>query len=524
MTLKEKINGLLSDIVLRTDTYDLQDIQQELLQLKKNFNNPLSVAVIGLIKAGKSTFINALLQQELLTTDLQEATYTITKFKYNEQAFLEIQFRDGSIQKDTIDNLDFWSSRRNLKRNRKLNDVEIVTINYPNDLFKKIEIVDTPGLGSIHGIDSKNTTNFLGNILSNISKKDKEKSTRLTKQAVAKADAVICAFSNNMRKSNMNVLESFLSYFGEIGNPSNSIGIFTKCDMFWDDQDVDPFEVGQRICTNIMERQDVRKVLYTLSPIIALPAQGLQSLDDNTYLLFKELAKLDADDLYDELMIAQEFIDNDIEGCNLDRAQREFLLKTFGSYGIYIISGLVKNGDNIQEIKKKIYSESGIETLVNDIILKHFGARSDIIKANNILSRLSVLSQNIRFQNNNSELRTFCDFIYDKVDEITTQQHCFKELAMLQYYYNKNLHLSEEDEEDLLHLTGEYGYTCESRLNVEEAKYSITELKEIAYQKIQKWGQKANASLASRRDKELAAVLKRSCEIIYYHLENLSDY
>lgn len=524
MTLKEKINSLLSDIILRTDTYNLLNVKQELLKLKKNFNNPLSVAVIGLIKAGKSTFINALLQQELLTTDLQEATYTVTKFKYNEQAFLEIQLRDGSVQKDAIENLDFWTSRSNLKKNKQLNDVEIVTINYPNKFFKKIEIVDTPGFGSIHGVDAENASRFLGKIFENISKDDKEKSTRLTKQAVAKADAVICAFSNNMRKSNMSILEGFLKYFGKIGNPSNSIGIFTKCDMFWDGQEVDPFEVGDRICKNIMERKDVRKVLYTLSPIIALPGQGLHYLDESTYQLFKELAKLSPDDLYDELMIADIFLNNDIEGCNLDEEQRRFLLKTFGSYGLYLITGHVRDGNGIEEIKKSIYSKSGIASLVNDIILRHFGARSDIIKAQNILSRLSIISQNLRFQNNKLELRAFCDFIYDKVDEISSQQHCFKELAMLQYYYNKNLTLSKEDEEDLLHITGEFGYTCESRLNVEEGKFTINQLKDIAYQKIQKWGQKANASLASRKDKEFAAVLKRSCEIIYYHLENLSDY
>lgn len=50
------------------------------------------IAIVGTINAGKSTFINALLQENITSTDARPETASLTKFKYADKNKLEIEF------------------------------------------------------------------------------------------------------------------------------------------------------------------------------------------------------------------------------------------------------------------------------------------------------------------------------------------------------------------------------------------------------------------------------------------------
>ena len=55
--------------------------------LEKSANDAFSVAVIGEFKRGKSTLINALLEQDVLPTDAMPATATLNRVTYSLQPF-----------------------------------------------------------------------------------------------------------------------------------------------------------------------------------------------------------------------------------------------------------------------------------------------------------------------------------------------------------------------------------------------------------------------------------------------------
>lgn len=501
----------------------LAPLLTEIKTISNHYNSPLKVAVVGLIKAGKSTLINGLIKENLLVTNHEEATYTITHFKYNEKPELTIVFKDGSSIAEPMDRLDFWTSRKYLNDNERLNDVETVVIGYPNEIFKKIEIIDTPGLGSVYGVDSENTQDFLGSV----KEADSEKSTLLTQSAMAKADAIICAFRGNLRKSNLETVEEFLKHFGENGDPSNSIGVFTRCDdAFWQEADADPCEVAANIIqNNYMQRSEIRRVLYALLPVAALPVQNVFSMDSEQYGWFQKLSEVDDGDLFELCSNAEIFCDMDIGEFVINQEQRRQLFKTYGRYGIYLITKLVREGHPISQIQDIIFDKCGISSLM-DLIINHFGNRAHIIKAQIVLTRLKALlyEYNIGLESHQESERSVLDDLYGACDDLLTQEHCFRELVVLKSYYNKGIVLSNEDEEDLLCLTGEYGYQCEARLGVEQGKYSLEELKQIVQKKMDKWRSRANSPLTKRNEQKLAEVLKRSCEIIYYHLEALTDY
>lgn len=58
-----------------------------------------TLAVIGEMSAGKSTFINALLEKELLATGFGQTTCTLTEIKHADQECYEVEFADGSRKK-----------------------------------------------------------------------------------------------------------------------------------------------------------------------------------------------------------------------------------------------------------------------------------------------------------------------------------------------------------------------------------------------------------------------------------------
>ncbi len=68
-------------------------IKKKIKKQKEFLNDPdLQIAIVGTIKAGKSTFINALFQENIASTDVTPETAALTKFKYSTQNKLVVKF------------------------------------------------------------------------------------------------------------------------------------------------------------------------------------------------------------------------------------------------------------------------------------------------------------------------------------------------------------------------------------------------------------------------------------------------
>ncbi|NEN93215.1 MAG: dynamin, partial [Okeania sp. SIO3H1] len=111
--------------------------------------------VLGDMKRGKSTFLNALIGENILPSDVNPCTALLTVLRYGVEKKVTIYFNDGKNPED----LDFQSFKRNytidpteakkLEKEKKqaFPDVDYAVIEYPLPLLEKgVEIVDTPGL------------------------------------------------------------------------------------------------------------------------------------------------------------------------------------------------------------------------------------------------------------------------------------------------------------------------------------------------------------------------------------------
>lgn len=105
--MTELLNPKFQDIISQSKATEINKLLNKAKKLKtKLSNNEFEIAIIGLEKAGKSTFANALMGNDILPSMEPRCTYTSTSIRYGENDYAEIIFfsRD-EFNKKLIDNL-----------------------------------------------------------------------------------------------------------------------------------------------------------------------------------------------------------------------------------------------------------------------------------------------------------------------------------------------------------------------------------------------------------------------------------
>lgn len=192
MTLQERITVSSEDIMLKLEQaldrfrhfqYDskykellgnvfLKKVETWDTKIRARKNDPFTIVVVGEFKRGKSSFINALLGEEILCTDVTPETVTMNRLVYGvhkNEAVLSggrrMELTDGELKRGALEKLiaDVGEPIRQLELSR------------PNEWLKDIRIIDTPGMNDI-------LCNF----------------DSIVAEALSQADAVIYIYSVNM--------------------------------------------------------------------------------------------------------------------------------------------------------------------------------------------------------------------------------------------------------------------------------------------------------------------------------------
>lgn len=149
----------LMAIVERLNTEYLQQ-KLQLLSMKIE-ESVLNLVVLGEFKRGKSTLINALVGFDLLPAGVIPVTSVVTIIKYGQAPQVQVEFDDSKQDRLCEVNLlaDFVSETKNPNNDKH---VRQATVTFPSPLLKHgVQIVDTPGVGSIHSHNSDVTESFL---------------------------------------------------------------------------------------------------------------------------------------------------------------------------------------------------------------------------------------------------------------------------------------------------------------------------------------------------------------------------
>jgi GTPase SAR1 family protein len=116
---RDDLDRLLERVQALATTINNPNLQRTTHSLRRNINEPFLFVVVGEVKAGKSSFVNALLDAEVCATDIEPCTDSIQQIIYAEQEFVE-------------------QVEPNLRK-----------IGRPIPILQDISIVDTPGTNTV---------------------------------------------------------------------------------------------------------------------------------------------------------------------------------------------------------------------------------------------------------------------------------------------------------------------------------------------------------------------------------------
>ncbi|MDQ1909060.1 dynamin family protein [Paenibacillus sp. GD4] len=149
--VRTAVSELLPDSVFLTQ---LEELRSEL------YDDFCTVVVLGEFKRGKSTFVNALLGEELLPVDVTPTTATINAIHYGEQSGLAVYKQDGSVEREELS----AEALRKYSVDGAANPEEVryLKITMPAPLLQpNVVLVDTPGVDDLNRQRAEVTYQFI---------------------------------------------------------------------------------------------------------------------------------------------------------------------------------------------------------------------------------------------------------------------------------------------------------------------------------------------------------------------------
>ena len=121
------------------------------------------LAVLGQFKRGKSTFINAILNDDILPTGVVPLKSVVTTIHYAPKVSVEVTYKTGKQKTVTPQQLHEIVTERGNPGNCL--GVSLVTIGHPAMFLKEgLVLVDTPGVGSSQEANTAETLAYLPRI------------------------------------------------------------------------------------------------------------------------------------------------------------------------------------------------------------------------------------------------------------------------------------------------------------------------------------------------------------------------
>ena len=196
--------------------------------LKRRLDEPCVLAITGKVKAGKSSFLNALLGVNLAKVGEQETTATINRFCYGEPDDpthpVKVVWENGMETYETTQFMDDLQGHDEASL-QKAEGISYLEFKIKDERLRDVTLVDTPGMDAVVGEDGMAhqavTESFF---------KLREKHKRQTAECTNEADAIIYLVGAVATAN----AQKFLNDFKETSKGSsslNAMGVLSKVDI-----------------------------------------------------------------------------------------------------------------------------------------------------------------------------------------------------------------------------------------------------------------------------------------------------
>ena len=363
--------------------------------LAAKVGEPCVVAVVGRVKAGKSTFINALLGagEDLATVGTTETTATINYFRYGHPADparpVRCHWRGGGYEDCPPDFLHQLQGN-DLETLRRAEGIAYLEYRLPLETLRRVTLVDTPGTGAVVDEHQGRTAEYM-----RLYGQLRDRHHQETRQIGESSDAIIYLIGAVARGTDRDFLEEFAQATQGAARALNAIGVMAKIDL-------SPETLARAEDLAAKVAAQLKDSLNTVLPVSAGLHRALTGLMDEggdglrgLMTAVRRVPPARLEKLLDNDEFYREFAFDD---CPLDPAERRALLGRLDWTVFTTIARLAADPAlGPEEIGARLRQMAGFGPL-GETLESHFLERSEILRGYRSLGEARRLIGDIRFQ------------------------------------------------------------------------------------------------------------------------------
>jgi hypothetical protein len=307
--------------------------------LRSRLGGPLRIAIVGRVKAGKSTLLNALVGQRLAPTDAGECTRIVTWYADGPHYGVRATLRAG----DEVD-LAFARDDEALHVDlggRAPADVASLRVTCPSAALRRATLVDTPGLGSATGASTATDDLLLS--------------------GPADADAVLYLM-RHLHRLDADFLEAFTDTEVAHASPVHAVAVLSRADEVGGGR-LDGLASAARIAARYARDELVRSRCAAVVPVSGLLAATGATLTEHEHALVRALAA-EGDETLDVLLASADRFVAPAFGT-VAPEERTALLDRLGLFGVRWAVAAVRRGDapTATALARLLVAVSGVDEL-----------------------------------------------------------------------------------------------------------------------------------------------------------------
>ncbi|WP_314508034.1 dynamin family protein [uncultured Microbacterium sp.] len=467
-----------------TEVYvDDAHAQDVIAELERRLREPLRLAIAGMVKAGKSTLLNALLGEQIAPTDAGECTRVVTWYRYSTTPTITLHTVDGGTKRMPV--------RRERGRlvmglgGLPVEEVEWIDVGWPLEALKSMILIDTPGIASLSIETSARTTRFL-----------------TPEDSPSSADAVVYLM-RHLHASDVKFLEAFRDTAAGAGQAVCAVGVLSRSDEIGSGR-IDSMLSAGKVARRYERDADLASLVLGVVPVAGLVAEGARTLREGEYNAFRELAGLERSDR-ESLFVSADRFTRESQKTTLSTKERRVLLSRFGIFGVRLATALIRGGAaSSSELSDAMVQQSGLVEL-RQFVGTQFRTRAATLKVRGVLLGLEKLIR--------ERPRDGADEILAGIERISARAHALRELTLLATARSEGLPVSAEDSADAQRIIGAAGTSVSARLGMAEDA-GTEEMRATVETKLAHWRTLAESPLTERTSVGVCRVVVRSLDEI----------
>jgi energy-coupling factor transporter ATP-binding protein EcfA2 len=474
-----------SDLVQSAlELYENEDSARAALEdLERRLNEPLRLAIAGMVKAGKSTLLNAMLGERLAPTDAGECTRVVTWYRYAATPNITLHLHGGETRRMPIRRDD---GRLVLElKGVSAEDVAWIDVGWPSTGLRSMILIDTPGIASLSVDVSARSHEFL-----------------VPEAKPSAADAIVYLM-RHLHASDLKFLESFRDTAAGTSETVNAVAVLSRAD------EIGSGRIDSMLSANkVAKRYELDGELSSLSlgvvPVAGLLAESARTLREDEYKAFRELAGMPRAER-EKLMISADRFARPNDATAIDEDQRKALLSRFGIFGVRLATALIRGGATTStELSEQLVQQSGMNELQH-FVREQFRTRGADLKVRGVLDGLELVLREYP--------RDGTQNLLGGIERIRATAHTLRELSLLSQARAAGLPLRADDAARAERIIGGKGISATARLGLSDDAPS-NEIRAEAEEQLASWRSLSQSPLTERAAVDVCRTVIRSLEEI----------